>query len=251
MPRYFASIRYKGTAYHGWQRQPNAITVQEVIEDAFSVLMRKSIAVTGAGRTDTGVHANYFVLHFDTGGTLSNLRQWVYKLNHILPQDIRMIRIAPVKPDAHARFDALSRTYNYIISREKDPFMNDLVYYFSFPLDVEAMNHAASNLFEYHDFTSFSKLHTDVKTNNCHILKSIWREEKNQLVYTISADRFLRNMVRAIVGTMLDVGRKKISITEFDQLIKKKNRSEAGFSAPSSGLYLTGIEYPEHVFSIQ
>jgi len=251
MPRYFASLKYKGSAYHGWQRQPNAISVQQVIEEAFSLLMKQPISVTGAGRTDTGVHADYFVLHFDVQETLSKLRQWVYRFNHILPGDIRVIHIIPVNEDAHARFDAISRTYKYIISREKDPFVKELVYPFSFPLDIEAMNYAASRLFAYHDFTSFSKLHTDVKTNNCKILRSLWSEEKNQMVFTISADRFLRNMVRAIVGTMLDVGRKKISITEFEQLIKKRNRSEAGFSVPSSGLYLTGIEYPGHVFSIQ
>lgn len=249
MPRYFVSIKYKGTAYHGWQRQPNAISVQQVMEDAFSLLLKQPIAITGAGRTDTGVHAAYFVLHFDIQQALSNLHQWVYKFNQILPGDIRVIHIVQVNPNAHARFDAISRTYKYIISREKDPFVKDLVYPFSFPLDIEAMNQAANRLFAYHDFTSFSKLHTDVKTNNCKILKSLWAEEKNQLVYTISADRFLRNMVRAIVGTLLDVGREKISITEFEQLIKKRNRSEAGFSVPSSGLYLTGIEYPEHVFS--
>ncbi len=251
MPRYFASLKYKGTAYHGWQRQPNAISVQQVIEEAFSMLMKQPIAVTGAGRTDTGVHADYFVLHFDTQETLSNLRQWVYRFNHILPGDIRVIHIVQVNPDAHARFDASSRTYKYIISREKDPFVKELVYPFSFPLDIEAMKHAASRLFAYNDFTSFSKLHTDVKTNNCKILKSLWAEEKSQLVYTISADRFLRNMVRAIVGTLLDVGRKKMSVTKFEQLIKMKDRNEAGFSVPACGLYLAEIEYPGSVYSLQ
>jgi len=247
--RYFIQLNYKGTNYHGWQVQPNAVTVQEVMEKTLSTMLREEVAVTGAGRTDTGVHASFFVAHFDSSNPGLDNGDFIYKLNSYLPHDIAGQKIWKVPNDAHARFDALSRTYKYFIAREKNPFTEDRAYRFLLPLDVGKMNEAAKCLFDYTDFTSFSKLHTDVKTNNCHIYKVGWKQEGTQLVFTIKADRFLRNMARAIVGTLLEVGVGKLGINGFREIIEKKDRGLAGTSAPAHGLFLTGIEYPENYSS--
>lgn len=241
--RYFTQISYKGTHYHGWQTQPNAVSVQEVMEKALSTILREEIAVVGAGRTDTGVHALFFVLHFDS--QKENLPEnLVYKLNSFLPEDIAVQKIWKVNLEMHARFSAVSRTYKYFISTEKNPFETLICYQYTLPLDVEKMNEAATLLFEYEDFTSFSRLHTDVKTNNCKIYRAEWTKENQQLIFTIKADRFLRNMVRAIVGTLLEVGRGKISVADFKKIIENKDRGVAGASAPAHGLFLVDIQYP-------
>lgn len=241
--RYFIELAYNGTRFHGWQVQPNAPSVQEHLEKALSAICREEISVTGAGRTDTGVHARFFVAHFDS--EMPDDPDFTRKLNGFLNHDIVIFRVYKVKPDAHARFDAISRSYRYYITRIKDPFAQETAWYFKYPLDVEKMNEACKILFEYSDFTSFSKLHTDVKTNNCKIFQAEWQEQGNQLVFVIKADRFLRNMVRAIVGTLIEVGQGKISLDDFRQVIELKNRGAAGVSVPAHGLFLVGIEYPE------
>ncbi len=245
--RYFLQLSYKGTRYHGWQVQPNAVSVQEVMEKALSAILREEISVAGAGRTDTGVHASFFMLHFDSGVIISDTCNLVFKLNRFLPPDIAVLKIFPVNSMAHARFSAFSRTYNYFISTEKNPFQIETSYLYTVPLDMEKMNEAAAVLFEYEDFSSFSRLHTDVKTNNCKIYQAEWEREGSQLVFTIKADRFLRNMVRAIVGTLLEVGRGKLSAEDFRKIIEKKDRGAAGASAPAEGLFLSYIEYPEEM----
>lgn len=250
MNRYFIYLAYNGKAYCGWQNQPNGIAVQQKIEEALSMLLRTPVAVTGAGRTDAGVHARSMVAHFDTESPLPDLVLLADKLNRILPQDIVIYRIVPVRPDAHARFDAISRTYQYYLSTEKDPFRHELQYRVHGQLDVERMNEAAARLFDYTDFTSFSKLHTDVKTNNCRILYARWEQQGSEYIFTIQADRFLRNMVRAIVGTLLEVGRGKISVEDFCRIIELKNRGMAGSSVPGHALFLVGVEYPERLFEL-
>lgn len=244
MNRYFLQLSYKGTRYFGWQRQPNEISVQEVIEKALSTILREDIAVVGAGRTDTGVHALYYVLHFDVLNEISEPEKLLYHLNRFLPEDIAIQKIKKVSSDFHARFSAVSRTYKYFICTEKNPFQTETCYQYTVPLDVEKMNEAAGILFEFEDFTSFSKLHSDVKTNNCKIFNAEWKTEGNMLVFTIKADRFLRNMVRAIVGTLLEVGKGKITIGDFRKIIELKDRGAAGTSAPAHGLFLIDIEYP-------
>ncbi|HOU69689.1 MAG TPA: tRNA pseudouridine(38-40) synthase TruA [Paludibacteraceae bacterium] len=241
--RYFIYFAYNGTNYHGWQIQPNAVSVQSTLTQAMETILRCTIALTGAGRTDTGVHAKKMTAHFDLETPISNPKQLVCQLNNLLPYDISVFRIEEVAPDAHARFDAISRTYKYYITTEKDPFYHELSAKISFPLDIEKMNEAASTLFEYTDFTSFSKLHTDAKTNNCKIMKAVWEKEGPFLIFTIQADRFLRNMVRAIVGTLIDIGRGKMTIEKFRQIIEKKDRCSAGSSAPAQGLFLVDVKY--------
>lgn len=243
--RYFLQISFKGTNYHGWQIQPNAITVQEVIEKSLSILLREKIAVIGAGRTDTGVHASFFILHFDSANDDIITDKFVFSLNNFLPDDIAVQKIWKVKSDFHARFSAVSRTYKYIITTVKDPFQTETSYKYTRKLDINRMNEAASVLFDFEDFTSFSRLHSDVKTNNCKIFLAEWKQENMQLIFIIKADRFLRNMVRAIVGTLLEVGRGKLSIDEFKNIIEMKDRGLAGTSAPAAGLFLVDIEYPE------
>jgi tRNA pseudouridine38-40 synthase len=243
MQRYYVQLSYKGTRYFGWQRQPNAISVQEVMEKTLSVVLREDIAVVGAGRTDTGVHASFYVLHFDVSVEIQDTEKLLYHLNRFLPDDIAIQKIKKVSNDFHARFSAISRTYKYYISRVKDPFTTETSYQFTVLLDIEKMNEAAKTLFEYTDFTSFAKLHTDVKTNNCKIFQAEWAQENNQLVFIIKADRFLRNMVRAIVGTLLEVGKGKITIDDFRKIIESKNRGTAGTSAPPQGLFLVDIGY--------
>jgi tRNA pseudouridine38-40 synthase len=245
LKRYFLQISYKGTNYHGWQIQPNAISVQEVVEKTMSTVLRETIEVVGAGRTDTGVHASFFVLHFELEKEIKEPENLLYKLNSLLPYDIASQKVWPVEPDLHARFSAVSRTYKYYISTQKNPFRTDTSFKYVLPLDIDKMNEAARILAEYEDFTSFSRLHTDVKTNNCKILWAEWEVVNTQLIFTIKADRFLRNMVRAIVGTLLEVGKGKLSLSDFRKIIEAKDRGAAGASAPAKGLFLVNVEYPE------
>jgi tRNA pseudouridine38-40 synthase len=248
MQRYFIYLAYNGKNYCGWQVQPNGISVQQKLEQSLGVLLQSPTPVTGAGRTDAGVHARWMAAHFDTDVPDLDILSLTERLNGILPQDIVIHRIVPVNADAHARFDALSRTYQYFITYRKDPFGHELVYRLKNPLDIKRMNEAAQILFKYSDFTSFSKLHTDTQTNLCRILKAEWREENDRLVFTIQADRFLRNMVRAIVGTLIEVGRGKLSLEGFRAVIESKDRSQAGTSVPAHALFLTDIEYPNRLF---
>jgi tRNA pseudouridine38-40 synthase len=248
MQRYFVELAYNGSRYHGWQIQPNATTVQSALETAIKTITGKDFKTTGAGRTDTGVHARFFVAHVNSDHPLfSNTKQFVYKINCVLPADIAVHKIYPVRSDAHARFSALSRTYEYTVSRVKDPFCHDVSWYYTRPLNVAAMNLASAMLKEINDFTSFSKLHTDVKTNHCQVLYACWSENPGKLIFTIQADRFLRNMVRALVGTLIHVGLQKISPEEFRTIALKKDRRLAAFSAPACGLSLTAIAYPEQI----
>ena len=246
--RYFIELAYKGTNFHGWQFQPNAVSVQECLEKALSVITRESIAVTGAGRTDTGVHASYFVAHFDSSKTNLDHPDFVYNLNSFLGNDVVVFYISKIHPEAHARFDAASRTYQYHLNFIKDPFSIETSWYFFRQLDLVKMNEASQILFEYTDFTSFSKLHTDVKTNNCTIYQAEWTQVGSAVVFTVKADRFLRNMVRALVGTILEIGIGKIDLHAFRNIIEQKDRGAAGLSVPAHGLFLTDIEYPESIF---
>lgn len=241
--RYFIKLAYKGTNYFGWQYQPDAISVQETLNKALSTLLRINIDILGAGRTDSGVHAKEMFAHFDYE-TEIDTGKLVYKLNSFLPKDIAVFEIVKVHDEAHARFDATKRTYEYHIHTKKNAFECDDSWYYSLPLDVEKMNEACKILFEYIDFECFSKTHTDVNTFNCKIFEANWKQNEEKLVFTISADRFLRNMVRAIVGTMINIGSGKVSLNDFRKIIESKNRSKAGFSVPAHGLYLTKIEYP-------
>jgi tRNA pseudouridine38-40 synthase len=248
--RYFIELAYKGTRYHGWQVQPNAVTVQELLDDAMNKAVRgEDIHVVGAGRTDTGVHASYFTAHFDVNNRLEDTVRVVNKLNRILPDDIVVYSVRQVSDDAHSRFGAIKRTYHYFLTTKRNPFYLDLIFRAPFEPDFTKMNRAAKVLSEYEDFTSFSRLHTDVKTNNCRIFEAEWKPYGDFWVFTISADRFLRNMVRAITGTLFDVGKGKITIDEFRRIIEAKDRGAAGTSAPAHGLFLAGIDYPEDVFT--
>ncbi|MFS4483325.1 tRNA pseudouridine(38-40) synthase TruA [Hyunsoonleella sp. 2307UL5-6] len=244
--RYFIELSYNGTAYHGWQIQPKAITVQEVLEDALSTVLNEKVGVMGAGRTDAGVHAKQMFAHFDTGATFTEA-DLVYKLNSFLPFNIAVADVFKVQPEAHARFDAIRRSYLYRVGFKKNVFTHRNTYLLKQPLDIEKMNAAAKILFEYKDFQCFSKTHTDVKTYYCDIMKAKWFLRDDELHFTITANRFLRNMVRAIVGTMINVGLGKISLEDFHAIITSKNRSEAGFSVPAHGLYLTEVAYPETI----
>ncbi len=244
--RYFIELSYNGAAYHGWQNQPNDISVQEVVEKALSILLKETISIMGAGRTDTGVHASQMFAHFDTHAVF-NETNLVFKLNSYLPKDIAIRNIFKVKDEAHARFDAVSRTYLYRIALKKDVFSFNNSFFVKQELDLEKMNEASEILFKYKDFQCFSKSNTDVKTYYCDIMKAKWTLEKNELHFVIKANRFLRNMVRAIVGTMINIGLGKIDVQDLHTIIKSKNRSEAGFSVPAHGLYLTEVEYPNDI----
>lgn len=246
--RYFIRFSYFGKAYHGWQNQPNAITVQEVLENALSTLLRKKIEVVGAGRTDAGVHAKEMFAHFDFD-LIEDKIELVYRLNAFLPDDVSVQEVIQVNSDAHARFDAIERTYEYWIVQEKNPFYSDFTHFVRQPLNIEAMNNAASFLLEHTDFECFSKSNTDVKTFNCDIRQAVWKKEEDKLIFRINADRFLRNMVRAIVGTLLDVGTAKMKPEEINTIITSKNRGEAGVSVPAKGLYLTKVLYPKKIFN--
>lgn len=245
--RYFLELAYKGTAYHGWQIQNNAVSVQEIVNKGLSTILRQEITTTGSGRTDTGVHARQQFVHFDFPEELDK-EQTVYKLNAVFPVDVVAYSLLKVNDEAHARFDAISRSYEYKIHKRKDPFLHNLSYLFTSPLDVEQMNNAARILLKYTDFESFSKVKTDANSFLCNITHAHWLQDENHLSFVISANRFLRGMVRAIVGTMLEVGTGKISIQQFEDIINKKNRSEAGRAVPPGGLYLTKVEYPQGYF---
>ncbi|MDR0700133.1 MAG: tRNA pseudouridine(38-40) synthase TruA [Tannerella sp.] len=256
MSRYFIYLAYNGVRYCGWQRQPNGISIQQCLEEVLSIVLRQTVAVVGAGRTDAGVHARMMVAHFDVSVAVENPLQLADKLNRMLPEDIAVYNIVAVKENAHARFDALLRTYKYYVTDKKDPFAYEWNCRISLRnMNFDRMNEACKVLFEYSDFTSFSKLHTDVKTNNCRIIEAGWNrydKQDNQSdrmwVFTIAADRFLRNMVRAIVGTLTDVGRGKITVQDFRDIIEAKDRCRAGTSAPAGGLALVDIAYPDCIF---
>lgn len=251
MQRYFLYLSYDGGRYHGWQIQPNGITVQACLEQALSLLLRRVISVVGAGRTDAGVHARTMVAHFDIDGPVADPAAFCDKLNRVLPPDIAVHSMVPVRAGAHCRFDALSRTYRYYLVGRKSPFEERYAWRYRGRLDFDAMNRAAERLFDYTDFTSFSKLHTDVKTNNCRIMQARWVVgDDDGAVFVIQADRFLRNMVRAVVGTLLEVGRGKMSVDGFCRIIERKDRCAAGASVPGHALFLEEITYPETIFDV-
>jgi tRNA pseudouridine38-40 synthase len=247
--RYFIFLSYNGTSYHGWQLQPNSVTVQKIIDNALSVVLGEDISTTGAGRTDTGVHALLFCAHFDSlSPDLAQKGNLVYRLNRFLPDDISVNSIRKVLPEANARYSAISRTYKYYISRVKDPFFNRSSWFLHGEMNIPAMNAACQVLFRHSDFTSFSKLHSGSKTNICKIYEARWEPEENRLVFTIKADRFLRNMVRAITGTMVDIGFGKLDPEGFERIITDMDRGSAGTSAPARGLFLFDIEYSPEIF---
>lgn len=247
MHRYFIYFQYQGTHYHGWQIQPNAIAVQEVFEAAMATFFQKKIELVAAGRTDTGVHAREMVAHFDLDEKLDE-QDAQFHLNHLLPKDIAVLNIRVVKPEFHARFDATSRTYHYYISSKKSAFQSEFTYYYHRPLNFEKMNEAAQLLIGEKDFACFSKSKTQTYTNNCNITKAYWKEEEGNLVFKISANRFLRNMVRSIVGTLMEVGEGKRTVESISNLIASKDRKNAGVSVPASGLFLSKVKYPESGF---
>ena len=249
--RYFIHLAYNGANYCGWQTQPNLPTVQETLEKALTTLLRQPIAIVGCGRTDTGVHASDFYAHFDFQGTLnSQLSTLNFKLNSFLPDDIAIFDIFPVADNAHARFDATARTYQYHVSNRRLPFRQGLYSRIYFEPDIDLMNRSAEILMEYDDFTSFAKLHTQVKTNICHLSHARWEWTGDEWVFTIRSNRFLRNMVRSVTGTLLDVGRGKLSLDGLREIIEKKNRCAAGVSMPPQGLFLTKVEYPPNVCAL-
>ena len=247
--RFFIYLSYDGARYHGWQRQPNGLSVQQVLEEALSTILRQPIEVVGAGRTDAGVNASMMVAHMDVPLCSDTVAAQKDRLNRLLPPDIAVQRIVPVRDDAHARFSATSRTYHYYITFDKSPFLRHYAWRCPFPLDIDRMNEAASHLFDYTDFTSFSKLHTDVKTNNCRIMKAEWLQQADGTwMFEVQADRFLRNMVRAIVGTLVDVGRGRMTVQQFCDIIERKDRCAAGQSMPGNALFLTDICYHDNIF---
>lgn len=246
--RYFIELSYNGKGYHGWQRQPNAISVQQVLERALSTLLRVSIKVMGAGRTDAGVHASQMYAHFDMEDAF-DIETLLFKINWFLPHDIAIHRIFTVRDKAHARFHALSRTYHYRISNTKNVFTHDFAYKIHLSLDIDKMNEACKILLQYKDFQCFSKSKTDVKTYYCDLKEAYWVSSDTELTFVITADRFLRNMVRAIVGTMVNIGLGKLNVEQLHDIIKSKDRGESGFSVPPQGLYLMDIQYPDTIFN--
>lgn len=244
--RYIVHLAYNGTNYCGWQTQPNLPTVQQTLESALSTLLRTPVAILGCGRTDTGVHASDFYAHFDLDVPLAE--NLVFKLNSYLPPDIAIYEIEPVADNFHARFSALSRTYKYYAANARLPFSQGLYCRIYFNPDIEAMNEAAKVLMRYDDFTSFAKLHTDNKTNICHLTEARWDREGEMYVFTITSNRFLRNMVRSVTGTLLDVGRGKLSIEGLCEIVEKKNRCAAGVSMPAQGLFLSNVAYDWNKF---
>lgn len=247
--RYFVTFSYDGSRYHGWQIQPNGVSVQEKLEWALSTLLRETVSVTGAGRTDAGVHARMMVAHFDTESVFEakdaiNTAQLCYKLNRLLPYDIAVLKVEPVDDDVHARFSATSRTYHYYIHTVKDPFLRAYSCEIHYPLDFVKMNEAARMLLDYEDFGAFCKSGADVKTTICHVKAAKWHQTSATTWYfEITANRFLRNMVRAVVGTLIDVGRGRLSIDDFRKVIEGKKRTEAGESMPGNALFLEDIKY--------
>jgi len=247
--RYFLFLSYRGTNFHGWQIQPEALTVQKTLDSALSLILNEEISTVGAGRTDTGVHAITFCAHFDSNSPgLEDDKKLIFRLNRFLPPDIAIRSIRRVVPGASARYSAVSRTYEYYISRIKDPFTDSSSWFIHGKIDVSVMNEACLLLMKHSDFTSFSRLHSDTKTNICRIYYANWTESENRLVFTIRADRFLRNMVRAVTGTMIDAGSGRLDLKSFEEIILAKDRCRAGKSAPAKGLFLTDIEYPEDIF---
>jgi tRNA pseudouridine38-40 synthase len=251
MARYFLTLSYNGSKFNGWQVQENTPdTVQQILEDKLSMILKEKIALTGCGRTDTGVHARDFVAHFDSRdeNLQENAKHWLYKFNTVLPPSIAVQGIRRVHNNAHARFDATQRVYHYYISQRKNPFRDQFTWYVYGELDLDLMNEAAVKLLQHKDFTSFSKHHTQNKTNICHISKAMWHKSgEHEYRFTISSDRFLRGMVRAIVGTLVLVGRNKLSLAGFEEIIRERDRAKAGGNAPANALFLAGIKYPERV----
>lgn len=247
--RYFLRLAYDGTDYHGWQRQPNGTSVQQTLEDALSVILQERTDITGAGRTDAGVHASEMYAHFDTRGVTEPSRL-LTSLNRMVGNAISVTELIPVKDDAHARFDAISRSYRYYISLKKNPFKFRFSHFMNQKPDIETMNEAARLLLETKDFTSFAKLHSDAKTNICKVTEAYWEYDSGEEVikFNITADRFLRNMVRAVVGTLIEVGRGKLTLSGFKDVITKRDRCEAGVSMPAKGLFLTEIKYPDNIW---
>ena len=243
--RYFIDISYDGSNYHGWQIQPNADTVQHQINLAFSTILNEEINVLGAGRTDTGVHAKKMIAHFNTNQTI-DFEKFKYRINGFLKNDISLNDIYKVKEDAHARFSAISRTYEYRVSRTKNPFSVNS-YFLLRDLDFQSMKKACKFLHGSHDYTSFAKLHSENYTNNCEVYIANWKEDENSLIFTIKANRFLRNMVRAIVGTLIEIGEGKISFSDIETILMSKDRANAGYSVPAKGLSLIDIEYPKEI----
>lgn len=244
MQRYFVHLAYNGTHYHGWQVQPNAISVQQVLNESFRTYLRdQTINFVGCGRTDTGVHATNFYAHFETSTPFEE-EELAFRINRLLPKDIVVYRVFSVSSDQHTRFDATSRTYQYFIHQQKNPFLLETSYLFIQPLDLDVMNRGGEVLKKYNDFTSFSKLHTETRTNLCDLAHAHWEQKNDQLVFTITANRFLRNMVRAVVGTLLDLGQKKYDLDELRKKIEAKDRGQAGRSVPGHALFLTDIRYP-------
>ena len=243
--RYFIDISYDGSNYHGWQIQPNADTVQHQINLAFSTILNEEINVLGAGRTDTGVHAKKMIAHFDTNQTI-DFEKFKYRINGFLKNDISLNDIYKVKEDAHARFSAISRTYEYRVSRTKNPFSVNS-YFLLRDLDFQSMKKACKFLHGSHDYTSFAKLHSENYTNNCEVYIANWKEDENSLIFTIKANRFLRNMVRAIVGTLIEIGEGKISFSDIETILMSKDRAKAGYSVPANGLSLIDVEYPKEI----
>jgi len=244
MKRFLIRLAYNGCQYHGWQIQENAHTVQAELTEKLSILLKESVSITGCGRTDTGVHASEFIAHFDVEKFIWKKKDLVYKLNSFLPSDIVIYDISEVSIKFNSRFDAISRTYRYYINHVKNPFKEGTSYYYNGDLNVDEMNKACLYLFDYIDFTSFSKLHTQTATNNCKILFAKFERQGDDLIFTVTADRFLRNMVRALVGTLLEIGKGKLAAEEICRIIEAKDRSLAGFSVPAHGLFLEKVVYP-------
>lgn len=253
--RYFLQLSYNGSAFHGWQSQPNAVSVQETVEKAISTVARRPVAVTGAGRTDAGVHARRMFAHFDLEDEIREKGKFLLSLDRLCGRDVAFHDLVEVSPEAHARFDATERTYKYLVIFHKSPFLSGLAWHSPSRLDTEKMNEAAAILTDTSDFTSFAKLHSDAKTNICDVRNALWTPLSDSgksgfsipgegIVFTISADRFLRNMVRAVVGTLVEVGRGKITVNDFREIIERKDRCAAGTSMPPGGLYLWDIKYP-------
>lgn len=243
MQRYFIRLSYLGTHYSGWQIQENAVSVQEKLNQAISVITGEQIQSTGCGRTDTGVHATVFYAHFDVLQTVTDGAKFLYQLNAILPDDIGVQELIPVAPEAHTRFDATSRSYNYYISLTKNPFVHSYAHFIPFTPDISRMNEAGLILTRHTDFSSFSKSNTQVKTNNCKIQNAVWEVRNELLVFNITADRFLRGMVRAVVGTMLEIGNGKLTLQGLEEILESRNRANAGVSVPARGLYLCNVTY--------
>lgn len=246
--RYFIELSYDGTPFVGWQRQPSGDSVQSCLEDALSILFRKPLSIVGAGRTDAGVHAHQLFAHVDLDEHVD--QDLTFRLNKLLPKEIAVRNIIAVAQDAHARFDAVSRSYRYHITTQKNPFLQKRSYQFAKPLDLDLMNQAAKILINHEDFKCFSKSKTDVKTYVCDIQQVHWQQNGSELVFFIQANRFLRNMVRSIVGTLIEVGLRKISISDFEAILASRDRSQAGYSVPAHGLYLEKVNYPKHIFAV-